>query len=356
MQERIFIIKQFFESGSVVTVQRNFVREFNCKHRKKPSRSVVVRLVKKFEQTGSVWDNRVAAGAKRTVRTKEVEKKARKLVKENPRTTITLLAQRLGVSWSTTYRILTRDIRLFPYKVQVVQKLTSVNKEKRLHFAKEFSQFLATKPRSLNEIWFTDECHFWLNGYVNKQNMRLWSETNLNAIEEKPLHPEKVTVWAAISSHGIIGPCFIRETVNSDNYHTLLTESVIPELENRGHLKKAIFQQDGAKLHTSDENLLLLRNVFKKREISNHFPNLFNCGWNWPPYSPDLNPCDYFLWGYLKDRVYVNNPTTCDDLEMEILQVMRDIPSNIYNLVLRNFVTRLEQVVEVDGGHFENIN
>lgn len=27
-------------------------------------------------------------------------------------------------------------------------------------------------------------------------------------------------------------------------------------------------------------------------------------GTNWPPYSQDLNPCDTFLWGHLKDEVY----------------------------------------------------
>jgi hypothetical protein len=30
----------------------------------------------------------------------------------------------------------------------------------------------------------------------------------------------------------------------------------------------------------------------------------------WPPQSPDLNPCDFYLWGKLKDKVYVNNPHT----------------------------------------------
>ena len=30
----------------------------------------------------------------------------------------------------------------------------------------------------------------------------------------------------------------------------------------------------------------------------------------WSPHSPDLNPRDFFLWGYLKDRVYENNPKT----------------------------------------------
>ena len=35
----------------------------------------------------------------------------------------------------------------------------------------------------------------------------------------------------------------------------------------------------------------------------------------WPPRSPDLTICDFFLWGYVKDRVYVPPlPATVDEL------------------------------------------
>jgi hypothetical protein len=30
----------------------------------------------------------------------------------------------------------------------------------------------------------------------------------------------------------------------------------------------------------------------------------------WPAHSPDLNPCDFFFWGCLNDKVYSNNPQT----------------------------------------------
>ena len=45
-----------------------------------------------------------------------------------------------------------------------------------------------------NKIFFSDEIHFILAGYVNKQNCRIWCSENSQAIEEKPLHPENVTV------------------------------------------------------------------------------------------------------------------------------------------------------------------
>ncbi|GFV99182.1 hypothetical protein TNCV_1511551 [Trichonephila clavipes] len=49
-----------------------------------------------------------------------------------------------------------------------------------------------------------DEAHFWLNGYVNKQNCHIWSEANPQVYVETPLHPEKLTVWCALWAGGIL--------------------------------------------------------------------------------------------------------------------------------------------------------
>ncbi|GFU56680.1 hypothetical protein TNCV_4129281 [Trichonephila clavipes] len=53
------------------------------------------------------------------------------------------------------------------------------------------------------QLHFSDEAHFWLNGYVNKQNFRIWSEANPQVYVETPLHPEKLTVWGALWAGGI---------------------------------------------------------------------------------------------------------------------------------------------------------
>ncbi|GFX63232.1 uncharacterized protein TNCV_3895571 [Trichonephila clavipes] len=59
-------------------------------------------------------------------------------------------------------------------------------------------------PDFHKRILFSDEAHFWLNGYVNKQNCRIWSEANPQEYVETPLHTEKLTVWCALWAGGIL--------------------------------------------------------------------------------------------------------------------------------------------------------
>ncbi|GFU18681.1 uncharacterized protein TNCV_1352571 [Trichonephila clavipes] len=63
---------------------------------------------------------------------------------------------------------------------------------------------IAVVPDFHKRILFSDEAHFWLNGYVSKQNCRIWSEANPQVYVETPLHPEKLTVWCALWAGGIL--------------------------------------------------------------------------------------------------------------------------------------------------------
>ncbi|GFW32761.1 uncharacterized protein TNCV_3680091 [Trichonephila clavipes] len=158
---------------------------------------------------------------------------------------------------------------------------------------------IAVVPDFHKRILFSDEAHFWLNGYVNKQNCRIWSEANPQVYVEIPLHPEKLTAWCALSPGGIIGPYFFKNdeghnvTVNGDRYRAMITNFFIPELNNHD-VQELWFQKEGATCHTARATIDLLKDTFGDRLISRFGPV------NWPPRSCDLTPLDYFLWGYVK--------------------------------------------------------
>ncbi|GFS74226.1 transposable element Tc3 transposase [Trichonephila clavipes] len=118
-----------------------------------------------------------------------------------------------------------------------------------------------------------DEAHFWLNGYVNKQNCRIWSEANPQVYVETPLHLEKLTIWCALWADGIIGPYFFKNdeghnvTVNGDRYRAMIANFFIPELNNHD-VQELWFQQDGATCHTARATIDLLKDTFGDRLIS----------------------------------------------------------------------------------------
>ncbi|GFU60303.1 hypothetical protein TNCV_3404471 [Trichonephila clavipes] len=172
---------------------------------------------------------------------------------------------------------------------------------------------IAIVPDFHKRILFSDEAHFWLNGYVNKQNCRIWSEANPQVYVETPLHPEKLTVWCALWAGGIIG-------------------AVVP-----------------TRRHTARATINLLKDTFGDRLIS-HFGPV-----NWPPRSCDLTPLDYFLWGYVKSLVYADKPQTLDHLEDNIRRVIADIRPQMLEKVIENWTSRLDYIRASRGSHMPEI-
>ena len=72
-----------------------------------------------------------------------------------------------------------------------------------------------------------------------------------------------------------------------------------------------------------------------------------------PPRSLDLNPCDFFLWGYLKQRVYNPLPKTLEDLQSNIVRELENIPVTMLKATFLNFRKRCELLISAGGGHIE---
>ncbi|GFX37125.1 transposable element Tc3 transposase [Trichonephila clavipes] len=78
----------------------------------------------------------------------------------------------------------------------------SVDQQRR--FVEWAQNEIVVVPDFHKRILLSDEAHFWLNGYVNKQNCRIWSEANPQVYVKTPLHPEKLTVWCVLWAGGIL--------------------------------------------------------------------------------------------------------------------------------------------------------
>jgi len=67
----------------------------------------------------------------------------------------------------------------------------------------------------------------------------------------------------------------------------------------------------------------------------------------WPPRSPDLSTCGFYLWGYLKGKVYANNPKTLEDLKENIRTEIRKIYTAELHRVYDNVLQRAQKCIDV---------
>lgn len=226
--------------------------------------------------------------------------------------------------------------------------------ERRLEFASLMVERILLRSIKTKRIWFSDEAHFWLTGFVNKQNHRFWARENPRIFETTSMKPKRITVWCAICEAGIFGPVFIDRNVNGELYKQLLIEEFIPFAQGMDAIDRFWFMQDGALPHRTIEVFRVLDEHFTGRVLGLGYNSRHNGGMDWPPYSPDLNPCDFFLWGYLKDEVYCNNPKSIEELKAAIKHEVQNIDQDTLRNVVRGFETRLHAVVEQEGAHIEN--
>ena len=84
---------------------------------------------------------------------------------------------------------------------------------------------------------------------------------------EKPLYPQRVTVWCGFWAEGIIAPYFyeneagVAVSVNGLRYRTMINKLLWPELEDMD-VDDVYFQQDGARCHSTGKTIGLLREKF----------------------------------------------------------------------------------------------
>ena len=108
--------------------------------------------------------------------------------------------------------------------------------------------------------------------------------------------------------------------------------------------------------HLADLGPLEHQKMWKLRVLREMFPgHLISLRGDvgWPARSPDLNPCDFFLWGYLKEKVFIR-PRSLEDLKERIRQEIDAIPPEITRTVMKNFRERLQQCVANDGRHMSD--
>ncbi|GFX29893.1 uncharacterized protein TNCV_4750211 [Trichonephila clavipes] len=139
-------------------------------------------------------------------------------------------------------------------------------------------------------------------------------------------------------------------SITGQRYASLLRNKIIPDLQARQCLSRIIFMQDGAPPHITHCVTDVLEHHFtEERVISRQFRHL------WPPRSLDLNPCDFWLWGHLKQLICCDQPKTLPGLKDSISRHVLNISQNTLQSTVEHAILRFQIVAENYGHHVEHL-
>ena len=337
--QKVFIIKRFYETKSVATVICDFAKEFKLKGRGKAvlKRNAVERLVKKFETKLTLKDEPRSGVAYQTGKNQKIQVLKEK-IKTDPAITVRRCRAETGYSVGIVHRYLKSELKLHSYKLQLYHKMKPEDFGKRVQYA---TACLAKEPDFLKKVVFSDEATFHLCGKVSKHNARIWGTERPTTFLEHERNSPKINVLCGLSCEKVYGPIFFdNDTIKHPEYLEILQNTLLPQLDG-----DYVFQQDGAPPHWALDVRTYLNQQLPGRWIG-RAAERDQTMMKWPPRSPDLTPLDFYFWGYVKGKVYVPPlAQTIDQLKIRIRAAIQTVTIDVLIKVWANMARRLQKVI-----------
>ncbi|CAH2004529.1 unnamed protein product [Acanthoscelides obtectus] len=282
-------------------------------NRRHPTRTVFVRVHRQIIENGF---GNLQRDQNINVRQRRFTRMILREFDRDPTTSVRRVSGALGISASHVHRVLRNDHRR-PYHLQPVQGLQPGDGERRITFCQWILDKTDNNREFLSNVLWTDESCFIRRGVVNFHNQHIWSHENPHAVRERNFqHEFSVNVWIGIYRNRLFGPNLLPARLNAATFleflkaeHANMWDDVMLDLR-----RLAWFQLDGCPTHYSRIVRNWLDENYPERWIGRGGPVA------WPPRSPDLNPLDFFVWGFLKEKVYQTPVTTRDMMLIDIIR------------------------------------
>jgi len=316
-----------------------------------PSLETVSRWLRTFGAGATDLKDAARSGRPRSSLTGDVIARARTIVEEDPTITLRFLSLELGVSYGSCHNIIHEELGLRKRCARwIPHLLTPAQKEERVQICQKLlTEFEPRGPKRFADVVTGDEC--WISFFTtrDKQSNMVW----LSEDEPRPqilkegFRSRKRLFTIFFGTQGPICVDIMPQgsTITAQYY----TDQVLPQvLQHRSETAptrvgpRLLLHHDNAAPHKAK----LTQEYLETQGIA-LVPH--------PPYSPDLAPCDFWLFPKIKARLAGRPFQRIQDLAKAVHSELRTIPQSEYRECFQKWRMRMKRCVEVGGEYFEGM-
>ena len=272
----------------------------------------------------------------------------KKIVLANRRIIVREVAEDLDISIGSCHSIFTDNLGMRRVAAKFVPKLLNFDqKQQRVTIANELLDSVRHDPNLLQRVITGDES--WVYGYdvETKAQSSQWKLSH----EPRPKKARqirsnvKVLLTVFFDCRGVVHHEFLPQggTVNKEYYLQVmrnLREAIRQKRPDLWKNKNWLLHHDNAPAHTS----LLVRNFLAKTNTI-MMPQ--------PPYSPDMAPCDFFLFPKLKRPMKGRRYATIDEIKTASKEELNKITKNDFWKCFEDWKKHWHKCIISNGNYFE---
>lgn len=315
------------------------VVEYNC----------VARWTRLFNDGRESFEDDPRSGAPITSHTSENIDLIRQIVDEDPRVTIDIMEALSELSRSTIQRILHDSLKLRKVTSRwIPHDLTDANKQERVNACRENLAMFKENKWRLCDVVTGDESWIYWRQISRKSSNATWigeGESPATVVRRGQFEP-KTMVSIFFRKTGLVHFDIMEkgETINANYY---INNSLAPVIKSikaarpTSGLTNIKLHHDNARPHVAK--------VVKSYLETNGMRTIRH-----PPYSPDLAPCDFWLFDYIKRQL--DDHSSEKSLKSQITRILGAIPKDQYAKTFDKWLERMQLCIDNKGEYFEHLN
>lgn len=314
------------------------------------SRSTVAYWIKRFKSGDEDTKDKKRTGRPITVSTQNNVTRISAAIDQEKRQTVSGIASSVGLGRTSVFKMMKKDLKLSKLAPKFAPEvLTQEQKDFRVRLCRMNIASLQEDTELLNKIVTGDKSMVSMREVETKQQSAQWTRRGTHAE-----HPQKaLRTWSTrksmitvfFNAKGVVLSEFLPqgETIDTDAYCATLKrlkEAIRKKRKDLWLGRKFILHHDNASPHTSAPTLALIR-----ESAINMLPH--------PPYSPDLAPCNFFIFPRLKSELWGRDFRRLVEMQEAVKLVLRRIPQEEFQACMDSLPIHWMKCIKAEGSYFE---